>query len=264
MTKENLDNPLWAMAAGCVPDALPWDIPRIANSAGFLSSGMWVDNDTTWTKEALKKTKLSIAETGIQIIDVEVIWLEDNDKLSDKHKMILDVGLELGAKNALIINNCKDFDKSIIQFNQLCERAGNDIKICLEFGEFTEIKSLKDAKKFIKLFNHPSAGILIDLMHINRSNEILPEINDPIFPYIQSCDFWNSSKKLFGQDYIQAAVDDRCCLGNGEIEKDILKNVNLSNKDVSLEIRSKNLRDNFPDPYERAKVIFEQCKRFSV
>ena len=104
MTKENSDNPLWAMAAGCVPDALPWDIPRIANSAGFLSSGMWVDNDTTWTKEALKKTKLSIAETGIQIIDVEVIWLEDNDKLSDKHKMILDVGLELGAKNALIIN----------------------------------------------------------------------------------------------------------------------------------------------------------------
>ena len=48
------------------------------------------------------------------------------------------------------------------------------------------------------------------------------------------------------------------------VEKDILKNVNLSNKDVSLEISSKYLRDNFPDPYERAKVIFEQCKRFSV
>lgn len=259
MTKRN--HSLWAMAAGCVPDALPWDIPKIAHSAGFLSSGMWVDNDTTWSKEALKKTKLSIAETGIKIIDVEVIWLEDNDQLSDKHKLILDVGLELGAKNALIINNCENFDKSVTQFNQLCQRAGNDIKICLEFGEFTKIKSLVEAKKFINLFNHPSAGILIDLMHINRSNENVPDINDPIFPYIQACDFWHSSKNLSGQDYIQAAINDRCCLGKGEIEKDILENISLSNKDISLEIRSKNLRDTFPDPYERAKVIFNQCKR---
>ncbi len=48
------------MAAGCVPDALPWDIPLIANQAGFQSSGMWVDANTTWDKNALNKTKDSL------------------------------------------------------------------------------------------------------------------------------------------------------------------------------------------------------------
>ena len=47
--------PLWALASGCVPDALPWDIPAIARSGGFLSSGMWVDPETSWDSTALKK-----------------------------------------------------------------------------------------------------------------------------------------------------------------------------------------------------------------
>ena len=67
---------MWALAAGCVPDAMPWDIPRIAQKAGFLSSGMWVEPATTWSSNALSKTRLSLAETGISLVDVEVIWLE--------------------------------------------------------------------------------------------------------------------------------------------------------------------------------------------
>ena len=49
--------PLWALASGCVPDALPWDIPLIARSGGFSSSGMWVDPETSWDRTALKKNK---------------------------------------------------------------------------------------------------------------------------------------------------------------------------------------------------------------
>ena len=33
-------------------------------------------------------------------------------------------------------------------------------------------------------------------MHINRSNEELPELNNSIYPYVQGCDFWQSSKTL--------------------------------------------------------------------
>ena len=86
------------MAAGCIPDALPWDIPLIANRAGFQSSGMWVDPNTTWDKNALNKTRDSLKKTEIQLIDVEVTWLENDDNLNDNHKLIIDVGLELSAK----------------------------------------------------------------------------------------------------------------------------------------------------------------------
>ena len=83
------------MAAGCIPDALPWDIPLIAHQAGFQSSGMWVDPNTTWDKNALNKTRDSLKKTEIQLIDIEVTWLEHDDILSDNHKLIIDVDSQI-------------------------------------------------------------------------------------------------------------------------------------------------------------------------
>ena len=37
-----------------------WDIPLIAHQAGFQSSGMWLDTNTTWDNNALSKTKESL------------------------------------------------------------------------------------------------------------------------------------------------------------------------------------------------------------
>ena len=253
--------PFWAMAAGCVPDALPWDIPLIAHQAGFGSSGMWVDPNTTWDKNALNKTKDSLKKTEIQLIDVEVTWLENDDTLNDNHKLIIDVGLELSAKNILVVNRHNDYDKALNQFYKMCEYADKDIRICLEFGEFTTVKSLRKAIDFVNTINHPVAGILIDLMHINRSMEDIPDLNNPIFSYIQGCDFYQSSKNLTGDNYITAAIDDRCCLSHGEAKKEEIIKMCKSNLDVSLEIRSKDLRDKFPDPYERASYIFKNCIR---
>ena len=249
------------MAAGCIPDALPWDIPLIAHRAGFQSSGMWVDPNTTWDKNALNKTKDSLKKTEIQLIDVEVTWLENDDTLNDNHKLIIDVGLELSAKNILVVNRHNDYDKALNQFYKMCEYADNNIRICLEFGEFTTVKSLSKAIDFVNTINHPVAGILIDLMHINRSMEDIPDLNNPIFSYIQGCDFYQSSKKLTGDKYITAAIDDRCCLSHGEAKKEEIIKMCKSNLDVSLEIRSKDLRDKFPDPYERASYIFKNCIR---
>ena len=251
------------MAAGCVPDALPWDIPLIAHRAGFQSSGMWVDPNTTWDKNALNKTRDSLKKTEIQLIDVEVTWLENDDNLNDNHKLIIDVGLELSAKNILVVNRHNDYDKALNQFYKMCEYADNNIRICLEFGEFTTVKSLSKAIDFVNTINHPVAGILIDLMHINRSDEKLPNLNNPLFPYIQGCDFYQSSKELSGDDYILAAIDDRCCLGQGDANKTEIVKVCDSKKDVSLEIRSKYLRDKFPDPYRRAEYILKNCLRNS-
>ena len=46
----------------------PWDIPRIAASAGFSASGMWVDPKKSWDKAALGKTKLSLKETEYSLL----------------------------------------------------------------------------------------------------------------------------------------------------------------------------------------------------
>ena len=256
-----MEEPLWALAAGCVPDAQPWDIPRIAHHAGFLSSGMWVDPKTTWGSSALMKTHSALLNTGIQLVDVEVGWLEEAAAAVETHKLLVDVALELGARNLLIVSRHPDLDASIRQFRDICDRADSGLRICLEFGEFTSIKSLSAAKEFIRKVDHPNAGILIDLMHLNRSGEALPELDDPRFPYIQACDFYQASSDMTGRDYISAAVDDRCCLGEGEGRLGDIICVAHSGKDVSLEIRSKVLRTRFSDPWDRGVEIFKNCQR---
>ena len=256
-----MGEPLWALAAGCVPDADPWDIPRIAEGAGFLSSGMWVDPKKSWDKAALQKTKLSLKETGIQLIDVEAAWLETSDRANEAHKSIIEAGLELGARNLLVVSRHEEYHASVSQFLDICNMAQDQLRVCIEFGEFTSIKSLGAAKKFVEDVNHPSAGILIDLMHLNRAQDKLPQIESSLFPYIQACDFWQSSTLKSGTDYITAAVDERCCLGEGEAPASVMTEVCNSNADVSLEIRSAHLREKYTDPYVRAGEIFKRCGR---
>ncbi|MDA0761950.1 MAG: TIM barrel protein [Proteobacteria bacterium] len=257
-----MKSPLWALAAGCVPDAMPWDIPRIAAAAGFQSSGMWVDPKTTWDAGALQKTQDALKETGITLIDVEVIWLEATENASDRHRLIVDVGLALAARNVLVVSRHPDYQASLRQFQDLCERAGEGIRVCLEFGEFTEIKSLQAANAFINAVNHPAAGVLVDLMHLNRAGEPMPDLNDPRFPYVQGCDYWQASSTMTGSDYIRAAVDERCCLGEGQMRSADLVALGNGKTDVSLEIRSRALREAFPDPFIRGQQIFDRCLPF--
>ena len=257
-----MTEPLWALAAGCVPDAKPWLIPDIAAQAGFTSSGMWVDPATTWDSGALGRTRTILQQTGIQLVDVEALWLASGDKADDTHKLTVDAGVELGARNVLVVSVHEDVDAAISQFRDICERAeGSDIRINLEFGEFTRIQSLGHARDFIKAVDHPQAGILVDLMHLNRAGDALPSLDAPEFSYVQACDFMQSSASMTGQDYITAAVDERCCLGEGEADRKHIEVVCASGLDVSLEIRSRPLREQYPDPVERARQILARCQR---
>ncbi len=253
--------PLWALAAGCVPDAAPWDIPHIADQAGFASCGMWVDPATSWDDQALGRTRDALAATGLALIDVEALWLGGGTAPTDTHHRIIEAGLTLGAANVLVVSIHDDYDASVRQFRALCEMAGTQLRINLEFAQFTQIKTLADARQFLADVDHPAAGILIDLMHLNRSGESLPSLDATEFSYVQACDFLQSSAQLTGDAYISAAVDDRCPLGEGEADADTLQQVRQSTLDVSLEIRSKALRQAFPDPYARAAQIYARCVR---
>ncbi len=253
--------PHWALAAGCVPDVEPWEIPRIAKAAGFTSCGMWVDPKTSWQEGALGRVSRALNETGVKLVDVEACWLEGGSQPSAEQALLVEVGLALQAPNVLVVSRHDDYEASIEQFRGLCEKAGDRLRLNLEFGEFTSVKSLAAARAFIAEVDHPAAGILVDLMHLNRAGEPLPSLDDPLLSYVQACDFMQSSASMTGLDYITAAVDGRCCLGEGEARTGDIETVRRADIDVSLEIRSKALRDQFPDPVERARQIFERCRR---
>ena len=247
---------LWALAAGCVPDVASWEIPRIAREAGFDSSGMWVDPDAGWGKEALRRTHQCLNDTGIELIDVEPLWLEKPEALQ---KTVVEAGIELGARNVLVVSREPELHLAHARFESLCKFAEGRIRLVLEFGVFTEVKTMSAAIDFVRQVGSETGGVLIDQMHLNRSGEALPDLDDPLFPYIQACDFYADSKTKEGMDYIVAAVDERCPLGEGDASTAQTDAIRDSSLDVSLEIRSKTLRESYPDPVERARQIFQRC-----
>ena len=197
----------------------------------------------------------------MQLIDVEALWLAGGATATDTHKLTVEAGLSLGARNVLVVSVHQDHEAALAQFRELCELAGDDIRVNLEFGEFTNVKSLTAALDFVAAVDHPAAGVLIDLMHLNRCGESLPSLDAAEFSYVQACDFLQASATLTGDAYIEAAVDARCPLGEGEARQSDIEAVCRASLDVSLEIRSKALRDAYPDPVERAAQIFARCKR---
>lgn len=263
--------PLWALASGCIPEVRPQDMPAIVGEAGFNSCGLWIDPDTSWNSSALRQTRQAIANSGISVLDVEVVWIADGVKPTDKHLSIIEAGAELDARNVLIITRHKDEQAAVDIFSMLseaCAKAG--LNAALEFGEFSQVKTLPHALDFISKVNQPSAKILIDTMHLHRSlsesptdaMELIKKHASEMFPYVQLCDVPDEIASLRGDAYLRAALDDRSCLGEGDLDIGSVQSALPPGIDVSLEIRSKAMRDYFPDPLERAKTIYKRCQPY--
>ena len=89
------------MAAGCVPDALPWEIPLIANQAGFQSSGMWLDTNTTWNKNALSKTKESLEKTE----NSQIFLSKDTNRIDNLEEIIRSISESVNRNDESLMKN---------------------------------------------------------------------------------------------------------------------------------------------------------------
>ena len=73
-------NPI-SFAAGIVPGAGPVETIHAAAAGGFDMTGLWVEPEQ-WTPALLRETKAALAETGLPLLDVEVIWIKPGDDLA--------------------------------------------------------------------------------------------------------------------------------------------------------------------------------------
>ncbi|MEC8768095.1 MAG: sugar phosphate isomerase/epimerase, partial [Actinomycetota bacterium] len=206
-----------------------------------------------------REVKRRIDDNGLEAVDMEVIRL---GRSIDTGEALIEAACEVGAKNILVISSLHSSEETAEQLSHLCSLAkAGDITICLEFMKFTSVKSLSDALEVVKLVDAPNVGILLDLLHVVRSGTTFKEIKacDPkLFPYAQWCDGTAQPVGLSDSELIIDALDDRLIPAQGKL--DALKFESLFDTDVpfSIEVRSKHLRENFPDYEERARYVLDQ------
>ena len=257
-------NPI-SLASGVVPEFGPVETIRAALAGGFDQVGLWVDPET-WTNTRTREARTALADTALPLLDVEVIWIQPGSDMG-LHKKVIDVGAELGAKNVLCVSSDPDMAQTAARLHELCVHAeGSGMRVALEFGIFTEVKSLTMALSVLDAVGHPLRALLIDPIHVDRSLTLpadLAHVPRELLPYAQFCDApaARPDPADFGA-IITDAIDLRAQCGEGGLPLDALYKVLPPGIPLSIELRSKALRDAFPDAGERAKAVAEATRQW--
>lgn len=250
-------NPI-SFASGIVPEFGPIDTIRAAAAGGFDAVGLWIEPDK-WDPVLLRDSKAALADSGLDLLDVEVIWLKPDSDMAD-HKRCIDIGAELGASNVLCVASDPDMGANAARLNELCRHAEpSGMRVALEFGIFTDVKNLKMARRVIEQVAHPLAAILIDPIHVDRSGTTVEEIAAlprEWLPYAQFCD---APAERPDPDDLNAvivdAIDLREQCGEGALPLKAMYGALPAGIPLSIELRSKALREGFPDPADRAREV---------
>ena len=253
------------LAAGVVPELGPAEAVEAAAKGGFDLAGLWFDPEA-WTDDVTRRVRARLKDTGIGAIDIEPIWIRSG-ALDPVYFRLLDVGAEAGAQNALAVSLDPDLSATADKLGALCEHAEpRGIRVCLEFGLFTAIKTLEMALAVIGRVTSPAIGLLVDPLHLQRSGgapKDLANVRPELLPYAQFCDAARSGPGADDPDgIVREALDGRLQAGEGSLPLGELLAVLPAGIPLSVELRSKALREGWPDPVERARVTAEATRRF--
>jgi sugar phosphate isomerase/epimerase len=246
-----------SLASGVVPESGPLETIHAAAYAGFDAVGLWVEPHL-WTAQLIREAKRALFDSGMQLLDVEVVWIKAQSDMS-AHKRCIDIGIELGAQNVLCVSSDPDMGATAARLAELCVHAEpGGMRVALDFGIFTEVKTIGMALAVLDAVAHPLRALLIDPIHVDRSGATVADIAalpPAILPYAQFCDAPAERPDPGNFDAVIAdAVDRRVQLGEGRLPLRDMLHALPADIPLAIELRSKPLRDASPDPNERALV----------
>ncbi|WP_285274682.1 sugar phosphate isomerase/epimerase family protein [Halopseudomonas bauzanensis] len=253
--------PLLSLASGVIPEASPLELIDAAAAAGYAAVGLWVEPER-FSPDYLRQVKSALREHDLQLLDAEVVWIKPG-ALNPAHLHILDIAAELSADHVLVVSSDPDQQATIHKLTQLCDH-NRDLRIVLEFGAFTEVRSLEQAREVIGAVNRPNLGMLIDALHWARSGGTLQQIESlpaQWLTYAQLCDASGPGPDMANRaDVRLEAVDYRLLPGDGDLPLGDWLGALPDGLPLSLEIRSLSLRSAYPDFALRAQEVHQRTQ----
>ncbi len=254
-----------SLASGVLPEFGPVDIVRAAVAGSFDAVGLWIEPEE-WTTATTREVQAVLGDSGLELLDVEVIWIKPDSDL-DLHRRTIDIGADLGAKNVLCVSSDPDMDAAAEKLRALCVHAeGSGMRVALEFGIFTEVKNLAMALDVLDRVAHPLRAVLVDPIHVDRSGTTAAEIAATaveLMPYAQFCDAPAKRPDPSNFDEIIVdAIDLREQCGEGGLDLAAMYNALPKDIPLSIELRSKALRDGFSDPGARALAVAQATRKW--
>jgi sugar phosphate isomerase/epimerase len=245
-----------------MPEATPAQLIECAAASDFDFGGMWVEKDT-WTPATTRAIRQQARDAGVALLDCEVAWImpgAPDPWLTE----LVHIAAELGARNLLCVSSDPDMAATTAKFQTLVDAAqGTGLRVNLEFGIFTEVKTIHMARAILESVEGDAKALLVDTLHWARSGgtaEDLAVIPPEWFSYCQPCDAPAQGPDTSNfDDIIDDAINRRMALGQGGLPVAAMVDALPAHLPMAVEERSAALRGNFPDLIDRAR----ECARTS-
>lgn len=253
---------LISLAAGIMPEATPAQLIECAAASDFDFGGMWAERET-WTSATTRAVRRQARDASVNLLDLEVAWImpgAPDQWLTE----LVHIAAELGARNLLCVSSDPDIAATTAKFQAMVDAArGTGVRVNLEFGMFTEVKTIHMARSVLEAVEGEAKALLIDTLHWARSGgtaEDLTAIPREWLSYCQPCDAPAQGPDTSSFDaIIDDAINRRMALGHGGLPLAAMVDALPAHLPMAIEERSSALRNNFPDLVERAR----ECARTS-
>nr|WP_302849068.1 TIM barrel protein [Sphingobium sp. AS12] len=247
-----------------MPEATPLQLVEAAARARFDYGGMWYDA-VTWTPATTRAVRAALRDSGLPLLDMEVVWIKPGPPDPD-HGRLVDAALELGARNILCVSSDPDAGATAAKLAALAEQAGDGLRINLEFGLFTEVRTIAHASAILRRISHPAMALLIDALHWRRSGGTLADVAavPPTWlSYVQLCDAPDpGADPADPAAILTEAIDGRVAMGAGGLPLSALCKALPPGIPIAIEERSKALRDAYPNLNTRAAHMLATTRQW--
>ncbi len=251
---------LVSLAAGTVLDVGPAETVDVAAGSGYGAVGLWFDPDT-WTDATTREVAARLDATGLIPLDIEPVIL---GRSTDPGDALVDTAAELGVQHVLVASGPASRAAVVDRFGELCRRAEPaGVRIVLEFLPIFTIATLADALGVVQEVDSPSAGVLVDTLHLARSGggpADLVDVPPELLPYLQLADASHRLDDPTPARLRDEALHGRLLPGQGELPLGETL-VRVPDVPVSVELRSQALMQAFPDPTDRARAVLTATQR---
>lgn len=254
---------LISLASGVLPEFSPEQTAAAAIAAGWPAVGIWVE-PASWTDATAAEVRARTSDAGVVVLDVEVVWIKPGAD-DPGHFRIIDAGAAIGARNVLVVSSDPDHGATAAKFARLAAHAAErGMRASLEFALFTEVRSIAAACAILDQSGRSDAALLIDPLHLARTGGTPADvraIDRSRFAYAQFCDAPAHGPAPDDVDaIIHEALDLRLDVGQGALPLGPLLKALPPGLPLSIELRSKALRDGYPDPTNRARALLKATR----
>ena len=172
--------PQFSLAQLTVLKTSPAEISRIAADCGYDYVSMRQiymglpeepDFDLSKNKKLMAETKAVFADTGIELLDIELARIFDGMDVK-KYEPAMTTAVELGGKHVLSSIWTLDREYAVERFSELCDLAAQyGLTVELEYVPIAGVRTLSGAVDVLRKVNRPNAGLMIDIHHFHRAQD---------------------------------------------------------------------------------------------